>query len=303
MRRSPQFAVYLAVRLAVCLLQALPLSTCGQLAEAMAVLAHDVLRLRRRVVLENLARAYPDWRPPQRSRAARAMWAHLFLMVAEVAQLPRKVHETNWRRHVRLRGLQPLVELLLTERPVIVASAHFGNFELGGYMLGLMGFPTVSVARPLDNRYLNEFVNDFRGRTGQSIVPKKGGYEMILEVLGRGGTMAFLGDQYAGSKGCWITFFGQPASAHKAIALLALEHAAPLAVCCARRVEGPLQYELALGGLFDPAQDEVPGARELTQWYSARLEELIREAPEQYWWLHRRWKDHRPAKRRLARAA
>lgn len=303
MRRSAQFAVYLAVRLAVCLLQALPLSTCAAIADVMALLTHDVLRLRRRVVLENLARAYPDWRPERRNRAARAMWAHLYLMVAEIAHLPRKVHETNWRRHVRLRGLQPLVALLLTERPVIVASAHFGNFELGGYMLGLLGFPTVSVARPLDNPFLNDFVNDFRGRTGQSIVPKKGGYEMILDVLGHGGTMAFLGDQYAGTKGCWITFFGQPASAHKAIALLALEHSAPLAVCCARRVDGPLAYELSLGGLCDPAKDEVAGARELTQWYSARLEELIREAPEQYWWLHRRWKDHRPSKRRLARAA
>lgn len=303
MRRAGQFLVYLVVRTAVCLLQALPLSTCATIAEAMAWLTHDVFGLRRRVVRENLARAFPEWSPQQRNRAARAMWAHLYLMVAEIAQLPRKIHETNWRRHVRLRGMKPLVGLLLTERPVIFASAHFGNFELGGYMLGLLGFPTVSVARPLDNPYLNDFINDFRGRTGQSIVPKKGGYEMILDVLGRGGTMAFLGDQYAGTKGCWITFFGQPASAHKAIALLSLEHAAPLGVSCARRLDAPLQYELAIGGLFDPAVDETPGARELTQWYSARLEDLIRESPEQYWWLHRRWKDHRPAKRKLARAA
>jgi KDO2-lipid IV(A) lauroyltransferase len=303
MRRIGHYAVYVVVRLFVCVLQALPLSTCATIAEAMAWLTHDVLRFRRRVVRDNLARAYPDWSDGRRNRAARAMWAHLYLMVAEIAQLPRKVHDTNWRRHVRLRDLQPLVALLLSERPLIVASAHFGNFELGGYMLGLLGFPTVSVARPLDNPFLNDFINDFRGRTGQSIVPKKGGYELILDVLEHAGTMAFLGDQYAGTKGCWITFFGQPASAHKAVALLSLEHAAPLAVCCARRVDRPLQYELALSGIFDPAREETGGARELTQWYSARLEELIREAPEQYWWLHRRWKDHRPAKRKLARAA
>ena len=85
-------------------------------------------------------------------------------------------------------------------------------------MLGILGFPTYTVARTLDNPYLDRFVNRFRAATGQHIIPKNGGYDQIVDVLARGGTMTFLADQYAGPKGCWVEFFGRPASAHKAIA-------------------------------------------------------------------------------------
>ena len=152
------------------------------------------------------------------------------------------------------------------------------------------------MARTLDNRYLDRFVNRFRGASGQYIIPKNGGYDQILRVLGAGGAMAFLADQYAGPKGCWVEFFGRPASAHKAIALLSLEHDAPIAVCWARRLGRPLQFEVRLSGVADPrlAGDDLGSVRQLTQWYTSRLEAMIREAPDQYWWLHRRWKDPRP---------
>jgi KDO2-lipid IV(A) lauroyltransferase len=116
--------------------------------------------------------------------------------------------------------------------------------------------------------------------------------------------MGFLADQYAGSKGCWVNFFGRPASTHKAIALLALEHQAPLLVGIGRRLDKPLHYELGMWSVTDPKtkSPETAGVRELTQWYTSQFEAMIRHTPEQYWWLHRRWKDNRPAKRR-AKAA
>ncbi len=170
----------------------------------------------------------------QRLRLARRMWEHLFLLVLEVAHTPRKIHETNWRDYVRLTNEAELVRRLIEDRPVLVVSAHLGNFEVGGYVLGVLGFPTYTVARTLDNPYLDAFLNDFRGRTGQHIIPKNGGYDQIVDVLARGGTMTFLADQYAGPKGCWVEFFGRPASAHKAIALLALDNnASDVGVDCA----------------------------------------------------------------------
>ena len=107
--------------------------------------------------------------------------------------------------------------------------------------------------------------------------------------------MAFLADQYAGEKGCWVEFFGRPASAYKAIALLALEHDAPVAVCYARRLGQPMQFEMVTEAMADPrdARDDVGTVRDLTQWYTSQLEQAIRTAPEQYWWVHRRWKDTR----------
>ncbi len=114
--------------------------------------------------------------------------------------------------------------------------------------------------------------------------------------------MTFLADQYAGPKGCWVQFFGRPASAHKAIALLALDNNARMAVSAAQRLERPMHFELHSYATIDPreAANSAGAVRDLTQWYTTRLEELIRRAPDQYWWLHRRWKDTRekkPAKR------
>lgn len=302
--RVPPFFVYLLVRVFICLVQTMRMETCQAIAARLAAFCADVVGIRRRVVDDNLRHALGHLSPCQRRRLARRMWEHLFLLVAEVAHAPRKIHKTNWRDYVRLRHSDRLVHALLDDRPLLFVSAHFGNFELAGFILGLLGYPTCTIARTLDNPYLDAFVNRFRRASGQHILPKKGGYDEIVELLARSGKMTFLADQYAGSKGCWVEFFGRPASAHKAIALFALDNDAPLVVGYARRLDRPLQFEMAVQSMADPrgATPEVSGIQQLTQWYTSELEAIIRQAPEQYWWLHRRWKDNRRARRRPSAA-
>ncbi len=305
-RRSLDYLVYLAVRVLICLVQAMPLEAAAHFARAAAWWMGHVLGVRRRVVDDNLRHAFPSLTPAQRDRLAQDMWEHLFLLVYEVTQASRKIHQTNWRQFAHLHNMDRAVRLLIAGRPTVIVTAHFGNFEIGGFMLGILGFPTFTVARTLDNRYLDRFINRFRGATGQFIIPKNGGYDQILQVLARGGAMSFLADQYAGPKGCWVDFFGRPASAHKAIALLSLEHDAPIMVCSARRRERPMDFDVTLAAVADPrdAGNDTGTMRHLTQWYISRLEEMIREAPNQYWWLHRRWKDPPAAiARRLGKAA
>ncbi len=289
------FIVYAVVRLLICVVQGLRIETGERLARLLARLFCDVLRVRAGVVDENLARAFPAMTVSERARLARRMWEHLFLLVLEVAHSPRKIHQTNWRDYVSLRNQRELVRLLLDDRPTLIVTAHLGNFEVGGYVLGILGFPTHTIARTLDNPFLDRFLNRFRAATGQHIVPKNGGYDRIVEVLAGGGTMTFLADQYAGPKGCWVEFFGRPASAHKAVALLALEHDARISVCASRRRGRTMHFELENYAAIDPRSDAdpPPAVPELTQWYTTRLEELIRGAADQYWWLHRRWKDTR----------
>lgn len=304
MRRLGDYLVYLAVRMLICMVQAMRIETGQILARHFAWLLADVFRVRGKLVDENLRQAFPDVSPSGRRRLARRMWEHLLLLVLEVAHAPRRIHETNWRKHVRLRGVDKLVRVLLTDRPVIIITAHFGNFEVGGFMLGILGFPTYTVARSLDNPFLHDYVDRFRRMTGQHIIPKKGGYDQILDVLASHGTMAFLADQAAGSKDCWVDFFGRPASTYKAIALMSLQHDAPMAVCYARRLDRPMQFEMVTTAIADPrdASDEVGSVHELTQWYTSQLEQAIRQSPEQYWWIHRRWKE-RPTRRQRRRKA
>lgn len=305
MQRILQFAGYLALRSVVCVLQSLSAEACTALADAFAFLMYDVLRLRRALIDENLRASYPRWSAARVRRTARAMWRHLFLLVAEITQLPRKVHDTNWRDHVRLFNSRETVRTLLGHRPVLMVTAHFGNFELAGYVLGLLGFPTYTIARTLDNPYIDRFVNEFRATTGQYIIPKKGGYDQMLDVLARGGILAFLADQYAGVKGCWVDFFGRPASAHKAIGLMAMQHDALVTIGSARRIGGPWQYELGMDQIVDTRSPlpHTQDVRKFTQWYTSHIETFVRRSPDQYWWLHRRWKDTRPPAKRVQKAA
>ena len=162
------YLVYVVVRILICIVQAMRIETGRALARRLAWLFHDVIGLRAKVIDENLGHALPNLSEAARRRLARQMWEHLFLLVLEVAHTPRKVHETNWRQYMRLHDVAPLVRAMIGPRPVIIVTAHFGNFELGGYGLGVLGFPTYSVARPLDNRYIDRFLARFRGAPGNT---------------------------------------------------------------------------------------------------------------------------------------
>ena len=290
------YLVYLVVRIFICCLQILSLEKCRQLSYVIGVLATDILKIRRSLLEENLSHALPELNAAERRDLAIRCWAHLFLMVCEIAHLPRKLHDTNWRQYVTFCNKRETLRYLLDERATVFVTGHFGNFEAAGYVIGLFGFPSFTIARPLDNKFLHQFVNDFRSMTGQFILPKQGSAKHVDAVLQAGGTLSLLGDQYAGPKGCWVEFLNRPASCHKAIAVFTLLSGAPQLVSVNRRVGGPLEFELGTTAVADP-QKPMPaldGVRQLTEWSTRHLETLIRENPEQYWWIHRRWKGTPP---------
>ena len=121
----------------------------------------------------------------------------------------------------------------------------------------------------------------------------------MLAVLRSGGVLSFLADQDAGERGMFVDFFGRPASTHKAIALLAIEHKAPVMVGSARRVGPGFKYEVRCEELILPEEwiGSSDDARLLTQRYTSALERIIRRDPDQYLWLHRRWKHQPKAKK------
>ncbi len=287
------FGEYLAARVVVFVFQTIPLSWCPGIARSLGWLFNDVLKVRGEVTAENLRNVYPDRSPEWRQRVAREMWEHLLLMLAEIAQAPRKIHDTNWRDFISIRDRKLMTAHFLDWRPTILVSGHFGNFELAVFFTGVLGIPTYAIARPLDNPLLERWIKNYREALGQFILPTSGSSGAIQRVLDAGGMLSLLGDQHAGDKGCWVDFLGRPASCHKAVALFTLLQDAPMLVSWCVRRHGPLKMEVGCEGVADPA---VPGStpgdvRSLTQWYNRRLEEVIRRDPEQYWWLHRRWKE------------
>lgn len=303
MWKTRQFIGYAALRIVICLTQALPLWLCDEIARALGFFFDSVLRMRRRLIDGNLEAAFPELSPAERRVIARGMWRHLFQFAVEVVHTSRRIHLNSWQQFVELplESESTVAEVLLNDRPLVMVTAHFANFELATYLLCLFGHRIYSVARPLDNPYLDGFVNNFRGGTGQTILSKQDDYDRIRDILAAGGKVSFVADQYAGTKGCWVKFFGREASAHKAIALFALDNDAPIVVGGCRRVGKIMKFRMTLQGMLDPRTlpDEQRTVRYIVEWYNRQFENMIRAQPDQYWWLHNRWKDNREKHRAL----
>jgi KDO2-lipid IV(A) lauroyltransferase len=301
-RRRPaiDYLVYLAVRATVAIAQAMSVEQSYAFARLLAAVLYRVDRRHRVVGMENLHAAFGDrYTEAERDAIVRGVYRHFCMMVMELLHIPRKLRRSTWNERITLVGHEKVIDRLLKGGPVVMLTGHFGNWEMAGYLFGVFGFPPYSVARTLDNPYLDRFLRSFRERTGQKMIPKTGGYDQMLHVLRTGGVLSFLADQDAGQNGLYVEFFGRPASTHKAIALLAIEHNAPVVVGYARRVGPGFHYEVGCPEIIEPTEwtGTADDARLLTQRYTSALEQIIRRDPEQYLWLHRRWK-HQPKKRR-----
>ena len=303
--RALDYLVYLVVRVVVGVAQALTIEQSYAFADILARILYRVDARHRKVGLENLRMAFGDrYSEGERDAIVRGVYRHFCRMMMEMLHIPRKLHLTSWRDRITLVDHEAVMDRLMKGGPLIMLTGHFGNWEMAGYLFGVFGFPPNSVARTLDNPHLDRFLRSFRERTGQKMIPKTGGYDRILEVLQSGGVLSFLADQDAGERGMFVEFFGRPASTHKSIALLAIEHRAPVVVGFARRVGAGFRYEVGCDAIIEPEEwtGTAEDARLLTQRYTTALERIIRRDPEQYLWLHRRWK-HQPKPRGRRRAA
>ncbi|MCI0700863.1 MAG: lysophospholipid acyltransferase family protein [Planctomycetia bacterium] len=314
--RTVDYSVYLVVRFIVAVVQMVPPQIAYAVADFLAWLVYKLVRSRREVALENVRAAFPELanEPARADRLVRKMYQHFLRATIELILLPRKLHVTNWRKYLVLEHGSLTLPPLLGTRSVLVVTAHFGNWEMAGFALGLFGFRTYAIARVLDNPYLERYALKFRQGTGQTIIAKNDDFARLTEVLKNGAKVATLADQDAGSRGVFVNFFGRPASTHKAIALMAMEFDAVMVVMGVPRVKrsdypqrpdydpasalAPLFYAVQCADIIDPRDysDDPNAVKAITERYSAALEKLIRAHPEQYFWLHRRWKSQ-PAKR------
>lgn len=218
-------------------------------------------------------------------------FAQVYLV--ELVQAAKLVNLWSWSRYVELDRLGDALRVLLDERRgAILLTAHFGNFELLGYTLARLGLPLTAVMRPLDNALLNDYLIAARNPGGLTLLIKKGAASKADDVLRRHDSLCFIADQDAGRKGVFATFFGRAASWYKSIGLLAMSHRVPIIVGAAMRTRVGFHYRIAVERIIEPYEwDAQPDPLLwITQAYANALEALIRRHPEQYLWVHRRWK-------------
>lgn len=300
------YSLYVVMRIAIAIAQALPFWLACHIADLMAWLAYQIDKRHREVALDNLRHAFPgQYTDAELDGMVRACYRHFCVMLMEILFLPRLINLNNWRECLLFRThgeAVRMLDLLLNDRPVLMATGHFGNWEVSSYVLGLLGVKFHGIARPIDNPYVDEWLRGFREAQGQKILAKKGDFEQIQSVLSAGGVLGTLADQDAGQRGLFVDFLNRPASTHKALALLAIEHNVPIAVVAAARLDKPLKYLGMVEDVIYPEEyaGRPDAVRAITQRYTTALERMVCQFPEQYFWLHRRWKHQPPVKKRAA---
>jgi KDO2-lipid IV(A) lauroyltransferase len=253
--------------------------------------------------LRNIELSFPQWPAERVAETARRSIQHMFqLFMVDAVATPRRITETSWPRYVRIGRLQDVLERLIRGEPTIFITGHCGNWELLGYALAVIGYPLYALARPLDNPLLNRWVLGIREARGMRIITKWGATPVLQDVLRSGGRVAFIADQNAGDQGLFVPFFGRLASSYKSIGLLAMRYDVPIVAGFARRIEGRFEYELSTTDVIRPEDwaDQADPLFYITARFNRALELMVRSAPEQYLWVHRRWKS-RPRHERHGR--
>ncbi|MBP7937431.1 MAG: lysophospholipid acyltransferase family protein [Phycisphaerae bacterium] len=285
--------VYVAVRCASTMFQIFPIDLNLRTARFLGWIWYHIMPRHRKRAHEHLRLAYGNTLTDRQVNdyALRSM-QQITMMVVELMFTPRLINEWTWPRYIRLKGIEQALDVLVSRRGAVLVTGHYGSWELVGFMLATLGFPLTAVMRPLDNPYLNDYLMTARARRGLRLLYKKGATQSAADILESGGVLGFIADQNAGRKGLFVDFFGVKASTYKSIGLLAMKHNVPIVVGCARRVSNRFRYEVECTRVIRP--QEWTGRDDpllwITQQYSWAIERFVRQAPEQYLWMHRRWK-------------
>lgn len=246
----------------------------------------------RTIALENLARAFGDrTTAADRKAIARDHFVHLGYTFVETCRL-RGLSAARLQEVVQVEGREHLERARARGRGTVVVTAHFGSWEMLGRAWPLLGEVGAFVARPLDNPLLEAWIAGIRMAGGNRVIPKRHAFRHVVETLRRGGTVAMLIDQnVAREQGVFVDFFGSPACTTTSATLAARRTgAALLPAVCARRAPG--RFTVRIGKEIPVV---VTGNRRrdilaTTADATAILEDIIREHPEQWFWVHRRWK-------------
>ncbi|HET9314864.1 MAG TPA: lysophospholipid acyltransferase family protein [Vicinamibacteria bacterium] len=290
MTRAQRFAwEERAVRAASALCAWLPRGLVLRLGRALGRLLADLDRRHVEITRDNLRRAFPDWDETRVRRTARDVYAHFGLVVLDILWLSQRTREQVLalvdvvNKH-HLEALRPAGGIMVT--------GHLGNWELCGVAHGYV-FRTVGVvARPLDNPALDRRLVAFRERGGNHVIYKQKALAHVLRALRERRDVAFLIDQNVQEKdGIFIRFFGRPAAATTVVAALAVKTGCPVIGGHTVLLPDGRYRQFYDPPLYAPSTgDREADIAAMTQALADMIEGWVRETPEQWLWMHRRWK-------------
>ena len=294
-------AEFWAVRGLVGLLGALPRVVARAAGAAVGLLAYAAASRLRRVGRQNLAFAFPELSASARERLLRLSFRNLGWQLADFAQM-RRYTRGFAERTIRYEGLENYLEARDRRKGVLVLTGHLGAWELSSFFHSLMGFPMAMVIRRLDNGRVDAFVNGIRTLHGNRVLPKDDFARGILKQLHRGETVGILMDtNMTPPQGVFVPFFGKDACTASGLARVAAHSGAAVVPGFLLWEEAEGRYVLHFGRPLELRRtvDTEGDAVANTALFTQVLESWIRRYPEQWLWVHRRWKTRPPGERSL----
>jgi Kdo2-lipid IVA lauroyltransferase/acyltransferase len=284
-------AEYVAFQTIAFLLMLLPLSGVRWLGRNLGVFVFDFLGYRKEVTLGNLRRAFPEKSDDEIKQIARGAYKNVGISLFELVWYP-KMSRQQVSKSMQFHNPEVLRDAYNKKKGLLILTAHFGNWELlGGCIAVEFGFPVSGIAKTQTNRLVNRSIDERRRRFGNKVIPMETSLREVMRALRDGEAVGIVADQAAPKENVQIEFFGTKLPTHQGPSVFSLKMGSPLvAVFSVRRPDGS----------FDAYVEEVPSAdlkdyndenvTELTRRHVKITEDFIRRFPDQWMWMHKRWK-------------
>lgn len=257
-----------------------------------AALAYALRPPLRRAAMFNLRLAFPEWSDGQRKRVIRGMIRQVGWMAGEFSQFPKYARE-NIQRVVVVEGFENFDAARRRGKGVLFLTGHMSAWELAPFAHALLGSPLHFLVRPIANRRVDALINAYRCRSGNQAIEKNRAARAVLRVLGEGGTVGILSDHNTGlEEGVFVNFFGVPASTTSGLARIALRTEAAVVPGFLLWDERLRKYRLRFHPAVELARtgSEESDIVENTARFTRVVEARVREHPDQWLWVHKRWK-------------
>lgn len=292
---------YRAAWLGVKTLGLLPRPVARFVGASFAAAAYTIRTPLRRTAMFNLRMAFPDWSDAKRKRVIRKMIRQVGWMAGEFSQFPKYTRE-QIERIVVLDGFENFEAGRRRGKGVLFLTGHMSAWELGPFANSLYGYPLHFLVRPIANRRVDALINRYRSLSGNQPIEKNRSARAVLKVLGEGGTVGILSDHNTGlEEGVFVNFFGIPASTASGLARIALRTDAAVIPAFLIWDDQRRRYRLWFGPAVELArsQDEEADVHENTARFTRVIEDHVRAHPDQWLWVHRRWKTRPPGEKSI----
>jgi len=269
----------------------LGLNLSRKFATVLALVFFYLIPIRKKVVFNNLKIAFPENDVHTNKKLAFRIYLSFAITLVEILYLP-YIKEEQLINEVMCSNPELIIEKFREGKGLILLSSHFGNWEFGAISIAMqVHLPFSVIVKPLRNPLVYEWMNNFRTKFGNEVVPLGISIRKTYQTLKQKKVVAMVADQRGPREGVKVEFFGRKVSVYTGPAALALKTGAPL-ICGIAVRQKDYKYKM---DLIEISQQNLPAGEEekileISQRYTSYLEKVIRENPEQWLWMHNRWK-------------